>query len=165
MISWYIVQTKPWQEKKAEFFLKQKNIHVYRPKMEAHVYKGLKIVKKEKSLFPNYLFVRCEDSELYTVCWTWGVKKVLWRNDLPTPISEELVSSIRYLEDKDGLIRKSKFHELQKDQAVKIKTGPFKDLIAIFDHWDSDRERVCLLINLANTYAKIHVPISVVEPL
>ncbi len=162
-MKWYIVQTKPWQEKKAISFLKQKSIHTYRPVMEIHTYKGFKIIKKQKSLFPNYIFVKCKPDNIYDVCWTWGVKKVLWRNDFPVAISEELVKAIKLLEDKDKIIRKHKIYELKENDNVRIKTGPFKDLLAIVDHWDSDKERVSLLINLASTTARINVPISVVE--
>jgi len=162
---WYIIQTKPWQEEKALFFLKQKGIHAYRPKMETYFYRGIKAIKKEKSLFPNYIFTKCEPDKLYDVCWTWGVKKVLWRNDLPVPISDELVRSISLLEDKDGIIRKKSVQGLKKDDIVRIKAGPFRDLLAIFDHWDSDMERVCLLIDLVSTMARVHVPAYVIEKL
>ena len=161
--NWYIVQTKPWQERKAEYFLRQKNIDVYRPKMEVSVYKGIKVLKKEKTLFPNYLFVRCKKEGLWDVFWTWGVKKVLWKNDLPTPISDELVESIRALEDEDGMIRKSKVYEFRKGECIRISSGPLKDVIAIFDYWDSDRKRACLLIDLANTYAKLHISADLLE--
>lgn len=165
LMKWYIVQTKPWEEEKALFFLNQKGIYTYRPRMEAYFYRGMKVIKREKSLFPNYVFVRCNENELSTACWTWGVKKVLWRNDLPVSVSDELVESIRLLEDKDGVIKKRKVQELKRNDIVKIKSGPFRDLLAIFDHWDSDMERVCLLIDLVNTVARIHVPAHVVEKL
>lgn len=164
-MKWYIVQTKPWQEEKALFFLDQKGIYTYRPKMETYVYRGLRAIRREKSLFPNYIFARCEPNDVHLICWTWGVKKVLWRNDLPVPISDDLVNSIRLLEDRDGIIRKKSVQDLKKNDIVKIKSGPFRDLLGIFDHWDSDRDRVCILINLVNTVAKVHVPIAVIEKL
>ncbi len=162
---WYIVQTKPWQEEKALFFLEQKGIFTYRPKIEAYFYRGIMAIKKEKSLFPNYLFIRCNEEALSTACWTWGVKRLLWRNDLPVSISDGLIESIRLLQDKDGIIRKRSIQEFKRNDIVKIRSGPFKDLLAIFDHWDSDTERVCLLIDLVNTMARIHVPAYVIEKL
>ena len=164
-IKWYIVQTKPWQEEKALFFLEKKGIHTYRPRMETYSYRGIRAIKREKSLFPNYIFIRCREDYIADACWTWGVKKVLWRNDLPVAISEELVNSVMILEDKDGVIRKTKLQELKKNDVVKIRSGPFRDLLAIFDHWDSDMERVCLLVDMINTVARIHVPVSVIEKL
>jgi len=46
---------------------------------------------------------------------------------------------------------------------VRIKSGPFKDILAIFDHWVSDKERVCLLLNLINAQIRVIVPTSLVE--
>jgi len=158
--SWYAVQTKPRQEEKVLFFLKQKGFNTYFPKIQTYIYKGLKKYKKIKPLFPNYLFVKCERKKINQVCWTYGVKKVLWKNTQPQPIAAELISSIRSLAGKDGLIRKRNY---KKNDLLRIKTGPFKGVEALFDHWESDGERVCLLLNLINAQIKVAVPASVVE--
>jgi len=43
-----------------------------------------------------------------------------------------------------------------------IISGPFKDIEALFNHWDSDKERVCLLLNLLNAQIRVMVPAAVV---
>jgi len=88
------------------------------------------------------------------------VRKVLWENMKPEPVSDELIFSIKSLASKDGLVRPKKF---KKDDLVVIKTGPFKDLLAVFDHWESDKERVCLLLKLINMQLKVSLPASLVE--
>ncbi len=158
--SWYVVQTKPNQEEKVIFYLSQKGITTYFPKTEICIYKGLKGYKKIKPLFPSYIFARCERKEIYYICWIRGVKKVLWENTKPEPISDELIYSIKHLETKDGLIRKEKF---KKNDLVRIRSGPFKDILAVFDYWASDKERVCLLLNLINAQIRVALPASVVE--
>jgi transcriptional antiterminator RfaH len=158
--NWYVVQTKPRQEEKVLFFLNQKGINTYFPKIQTHIYKGLKKHKKIKPLFPNYLFANCERKKINQVCWTRGVKKVLWKNTQPQPIADELIYSIKSLAGKDGLIRQKRY---KKNDLVTIKSGPFKGIQALFDHWESDGERICLLLNLINAQIRVAVPASVVE--
>lgn len=158
--SWYVVQTKPNQEEKVIFYLSQKSINTYFPKTETYIYKSLKRYKKIRALFPSYIFVRCEKTEVCYVCWTRGVKKVLWKNTKPEPVSNELIYSIKALASKDGLIRKATF---KKNDLVRIRSGPFKDILAVFDYWASDKERVCLLLNLINAQIRVALPASVVE--
>jgi transcription antitermination factor NusG len=157
---WYVVQTKPSQEKKVIFYLTQKGITTYAPETETYVYKGLKKHRKIKSLFPSYIFAQCESNKVYTLCWTKGVKKVLWKNTQPEPVPDELVQALRSLAHQDGLIKPQKF---KKHDLVTIKSGPFKDIQALFDHWDSDSERVCLLLKMVNAQMRVTVPASLVE--
>jgi transcriptional antiterminator RfaH len=153
--NWYIVQTKPSQEEKVIFYLTQKGISTYFPKVKAYIYKGLKRFEKIKPLFPGYVFAKCKKREVYHICWTRGVNKVLWKNTRPKAISSELIYSIKSLASKDGLIRKENF---KKDDLVIIKSGPFKDILAIFDHWECDKQRVCLLLNLINAQIRVTLP-------
>ena len=158
--NWYVVQTKPFQEEKVIFYLHQKGINIYSPKTQTYIYKNFKRYKRIKLLFPGYIFVKCEREKVYQVCWTRGVKKVLWENTKPQAVSEELIYSIKSLESKDGLIKPQNF---KKNELVRIKSGPFKDILALFDHWESDKERACLLLSLINGQVKITLPASLVE--
>ncbi len=156
--SWFVVNTKPLQEETVAMHLKHKGIETYAPEIETYTYNGLKKIKKTKSLFPNYLFAGCERKNVPQVCWTRGVKKVLWENNAPQPIADELILSLKSLTDNDGLIRPARWGTYQKHDLVLITSGPFKDLYALFDHWESDKERVCLLLNLLNAQIRVTVP-------
>jgi len=160
--SWFVVNTKPSQEETVAMHLKHKGIETYLPKLETYTYNGLKKIKKTKSLFPNYLFARCERKNVTQICWTRGVKKVLWENNAPQPIADELIFSIKSLTDKNGLIRPVRWRTYQKHDLVLITSRPFKDLYALFDHWESDKERVCLLLNLLNAQIRVTVPAALV---
>ncbi len=160
--SWFVVHTKPSQEENVAMHLKRKGIETYLPKIETCVYNGLKKIKKTKSLFPNYLFAGCERKNITQVCWTRGVKKVLWENNAPQPINDELIFSLKSLTGDDGLIRPPQWDTYQKHDLVLITSGPFKDLYALFDHWESDKERVCLLLKLLNAQIRVTVPAALV---
>ena len=158
--NWYVVQTKPCQEKSVAFHLAQNGIATFLPKTETYCYKGLRKHKKTKPLFPSYIFARCERKKIYMVCWTRGVRKVLWGNTQPQPVSDELVHSIKSLANKDGLVRPKRY---KKNDAVTITSGPFRDMLALFDRWDSDKDRVCLLLKAIHVQVKVSVPVSLVE--
>ncbi len=87
---------------------------------------------------------------------------MLWENNAPRPIDEELIFSLKSLTDGDGLIRPARKNTYQKHDRVLIISGPFKDIEALFNHWDSDKERVCLLLNLLNAQIRVMVPAAVV---
>ena len=159
--NWFVVQTKPCEERKVSFYLIQKRIETYLPKTEIHIYKGLRRAKKIKPLFPSYIFVRCEREKVYSVCWTKGVKKVLWNNTDPQPIPDDLIHSIKSLANKDGLIKQPKRYK--PNDLVKITSGPFKDNFARFDHWESGKERVCLLLNTISAQIKVSMPAALME--
>jgi len=155
---WFVVNTKTGQEETVTMHLKHKGIETYLPKIETYTYNGFKKIKKTKSLFPNYLFAECERKNLPQIFWTRGVKKVLWENNAPQPMADELILSIKSLTDNDGLIRPARWGRYQKHDLVLITSGPFKDRYALFDHWESDKERVCLLLNLLNAQIRVTVP-------
>ena len=157
---WYVVETKPTQEEKAVFYISKNKINTYFPRTEIYFYRGFKKYRKIKPLFPRYIFAQCTKREVYYVCWTKGVKKVLWENKTPEPIPDDLVYSIKALASSDGLIRKTNF---KKNDLVRIKSGPFKDLLAIFDHWISDKERVSILLKLINAQIRVTLPSQVIE--
>jgi len=160
--SWFVVHTKPGQEENVEKHIKRKGLETYLPKIETWTYNGLKKIKKTKSLFPNYFFTRCARKNVTRVCWIRGVKKVLWENNSPQPIGDELIFSLKSLTSDEGLIRPARWDTYRKHDRVLITSGPFKDLYALFDHWESDKERACLLLKLLNAQIRVTVPAALV---
>ena len=93
---WYVIQTKPGDERRVEIHLLNQEIDPFLPFLEAHQYQGGKIIKRVKPLFPNYLFARLDlGLHYYKVKWTRGVSKILGNGDGPIPVSEKVVQEIR----------------------------------------------------------------------
>ena len=150
-MNWYVVQTKPREEEKASFYLEKENVEVYQPKMEVYTWRHRTL--SQKPLFPGYLFVKFDlDTHIGRVRWTRGVRKILMQSDNPTPLSEEIIDSIKGLAQRDGIIRKQIFQQKEK---VRIKTGPFKGLEGIFENWISDKGRVQVLLNMVSYQHKV----------
>ena len=160
-LKWYVVQSKPREEERAEHFLKEKGLQAYLPRMEVMSTRAGRSVAKEKPLFPSYLFCRFDPNEhLVYVRWTKGVLKILPESVYPAPVEDQVVTSILNLEQKDGIIRRK---PLKKDDRIRIASGPMKDILGIFDHWTSDQGRVRVLLNFINYQAKVELHHSQVE--
>jgi len=160
-LNWYVVQSKPREELRAEYFLKEKGFQVYLPLMEVAITRGFRDVMKQKPLFPSYLFCRFDAaSSLAHVRWTKGVLKILPESIAPTPVDDGLIVTIRTLGQKDGIIRK---RALEKDDQILITRGPMKDILGIFDYWTSDEGRVKVLLNFINYQASVELHHSLIK--
>jgi transcriptional antiterminator RfaH len=162
MKDWYIIYTKPRKEEDVRSYLTDKGLEVFSPLMESFAPKNGRMNRELIALFPCYLFGRFElDSSYSLVRWARGVKKVLGFGGYPTPVSESVVQLIRERVDVDGVVRKS--HSFAPNDVIRIKTGPLKDLVGIFDRWVSEAERVRILLNLIGYQPTIELHYSMLE--
>lgn len=164
MKNWFVVQTNPKEEHLAALVLAQNGITIYQPFMEKYVFHARKKTLKRYPLFPNYLFVNIApvEEEFHKIRWSRGVRRILIDNYQPVPIEDEFISSLQTLQDsEDGIIKKPV--EFEPGDLVRIKTGPMKDLIGIFEAWSSDEGRVKILIQMVNNRAKVVMHSSLIE--
>ncbi|HYA91419.1 MAG TPA: transcription termination/antitermination NusG family protein [Thermodesulfobacteriota bacterium] len=159
---WYVIQTKPKKEEEAKSYLSTKGVEVFGPLMENFLLRNGRMSKELKSLFPGYIFGKFDLAQNYPlVRWAKGVKKVLGFGEYPTPISEEVVEIIRERTDTRGVVRlKSQF---QANDVIRIKTGPLKDLLGIFERWMPDGERVRILLSLMSYQPVVEMHYSMIE--
>jgi transcriptional antiterminator RfaH len=162
MLRWYVIQTKPKKEEVAALNLERESIEIFFPKMEAVSIIYGKSRKVIKALFPNYIFVHFDPFVSYPlVRWSRGVSRVLGFNGGPTPVDDQVIEIIKRRVDKNCVVRKA-LHFKTKDR-IRIRSGPFRDLMGIFDRWGSDEGRVRVLLNLLNYDAKVELHYSQVE--
>jgi len=159
---WYVIQTKPKKEEEAKSYLSTKGVEIFNPLMETFLLRNGRMNKELKPLFPNYIFGKFDLDQNYPlVRWAKGVKKVLGFGEYPTPISEEVVEIIKERTDTHGIVR-LKCH-YQANDLIRIKTGPLKDLLGIFERWISDSERVRILLNLLGYQPVVEIHHSMIE--
>jgi len=164
MKSWYVIQTKQKKEEAAAHHLMDNAIEVFFPKMETYSVVYGKSRKVIKSLFPNYLFARFDPFESYRlVNWAHGVTRVLGYEGAPSPIDDEVIEIIKRRVDEKCVVQKA-LHFNAKDP-IRITSGPFKDLIGIFERWVSEEGRVRVLLDLLNYSANVELHYSQVEKL
>jgi len=159
---WYVIQTKPKKEEEAKSYLSTKGVEVFNPLLETFLLRNGRMNKELKPLFPNYIFGKFDLNQSYPlVRWAKGVKKVLGYGEYPTPISEVVMEIIRERTDAQGIVR-LKCH-FQANDLIRIKTGPLKDLLGIFERWISDSERVRILLNLLGYQPVVEMHYSMIE--
>jgi len=159
---WYVVQTKPKKEGEAKSYLSTKGVEVFNPLIETFVPRNGQMNKELRTLFPNYVFAKFELEKNYPlVRWARGVKKVLGFGGYPVPISEEVIELIKKRTDESGIVKKT--HHFEPNDLVRIKSGPLKELLGIFDRWVSDSERVRILLNLVGYQPTIEIHYSLIE--
>jgi len=162
-MEWYVIQTKPKKEDEAKSYLSMKGLEIFNPFMENFVIRNGKINKELKPLFPGYIFGKFELEKDYSlVRWGRGVRKILGLGGgYPTPVSEEVVEIIRKRLDTHGIVRKS--YHFEANDRVRVKSGPMKDLLGIFERWVSDSDRVRILLNLIGYQPAVEMHYSMIE--
>ena len=161
-MEWYVIQTKPRKEKEATSYLSTKGVDIFSPLMETFALKNGRMDKELKPLFPGYIFGKFDLQQNYPlVRWGRGVKKILGLGGYPTPVSEEVIEIIKERTDPEGVVREKQ--NFKANDLIRIKTGPLKDLLAIFDRWVSDSERVRILLNLIGYQPAVEIHYSMIE--
>ncbi|MBP7707778.1 MAG: hypothetical protein KA243_11115 [Candidatus Aminicenantes bacterium] len=140
MLRWYVVNTKPKKESQVERLFAEAGFTVYCPK-SVHE-------KRTGPFFPGYAFLRFEFPEQYQlVKFTRGVKRVVGRDEGPTPIPDEVVQGIRDRE-RDGVIVIERYgEEPGPGDEIEVVEGPLKGLRGIFRKETGASERVMILLN------------------
>jgi len=153
---WYVIQTKPGNEHRVEINLCNQGIETFLPLFESNQYFQGSIVQKVKPLFSNYLFARLNiELHYYKVKWTRGVSKILGTGDKPVPVSENVIQTIKKRIGENNLVRLEE--EWKEGDNVQITSGPFKELIGVFQKKMSDKGRVRILLNLIG----VDIPIQI----
>ena len=159
---WYVIQTKPKKEEEAVSYLSTRGVEIFNPLMETFALRNGKMGKEFKPLFSGYIFGKFDLEKNYPlVRWGRGVKKVLGFGGYPTSISEEIVEIIKERTDTEGIVRVKQ--NFRANDVIRIKTGPLKDLLAIFERWVSDSERVRILLNLIGYQPAVEIHYSMIE--
>ena len=147
--NWYLIKTKPRQEKKAKQNLENQGYVAFYP--------IAKINDRLVVLFPGYLFVQLNEKTqkfspinstkgvLYFVKFGLNFAKV------PTSVIEFIKTNQHITTEK--LINLNKFKPGDK---VQISDGAFKNWMAIFKCYKSD-ERVILLMNLLGCEQSLNI--------
>ena len=153
---WFVIQTKPSNEHRVETNLSNQEIEVFLPLLETFQYTNGKIVPKIKPLFLNYLFARLDiELHYYKVKWTRGVSKILGVGSEPIPISGKVIQTIKERMGDNNLVKMK--DGLERGNLVQFTSGPFKDLMGVFDKRMSDGKRVRILLSLIGVDVQVQV--------
>jgi transcriptional antiterminator RfaH len=156
MKKWYLIFTKPRQEKVALRHLQNQAYEAYLPLVRIEkIRQGVRTLAEE-ALFPRYLFVQLD--ELGSQSWapirsTVGVSQLVRFGHHFAEVRQELVEWI-HEQTKVTNVKK----EFKEGDLLIVTKGPFKGIEAIFKTYDGEKRAVLLLSFLTKvTKAKFNL--------
>jgi transcriptional antiterminator RfaH len=159
MESWYVVHTKPRQEKRAERNLQLQGFHCYLPQIQKTRKRRGKRYLAIEALFPRYLFLRLNlfQDNVAPIRSTLGVSGLVhfgWQ--LPT-MPESLIAKLLNATDPTSGLIKIPEHDFVKGERVIIEDGPLAGMEGIFQA-ATGKERVIILLDILGRQNAVTVP-------
>lgn len=126
-MNWYVLYTKPRNEKKVTRLLEEKGVNVFCPLREEIRQWSDRKKKVAEPVFKSYIFVQLDDykAESVQVLTTPGTVRFLWWNGRPGVVRDREIQAIKdFLDDyKNAEIT----IEFKAGEEIKVMEGPLKD--------------------------------------
>lgn len=160
MEQWYTLYTKANAEYKVASYLREQGIEVYLPEMRISAQKSA----QKHPLFPCYLFAQLDLTDGNPTLWRWtpGLRRLVSYGDQPISLPPELINVMKLkLAQKNAAASQS--HPYQIGDIVRIKEGPFKDMLAVFDGPMTPSKRVHVLLTALGQYRRLRLDPACLE--
>ncbi|HEV7859965.1 MAG TPA: transcription termination/antitermination NusG family protein [Pyrinomonadaceae bacterium] len=161
---WYVVQTGLKQEERAAHNLNAWGMETFSPKLRLrrrNPFTGT-LLNGVGPMFPRYIFARFDASVLlHKVNYTRGVHYVVSFGGNPAPVDDSIIGLIKAQMGDDGLVHLG--GEFKHGDEVKIKDGPLRNFVGVFDHRINNTDRVEILLTTVNFQARIVIEVECVE--
>jgi transcription elongation factor/antiterminator RfaH len=143
---WYLVQTRPNGERKAEFNLEAQGFATFLPQIERTIRHARRLTTVRRPLFPGYLFVRLDvgRDRWLSVNGTIGVTRLFTQEGRPVAVPIGIVETLLAHSDA-GLTRLDR--SLAEGQRVHILSGPLANFTATVLRLNA-RHRVDVLLEI-----------------
>jgi transcriptional antiterminator RfaH len=163
-LQWYAIHTHPRQESRAVNNLHVWGIQLFAPWIRPHRSSTGRRRSGSEALFPGYIFARFDAIRmLHNIRFTRGVHSVVSTCGKPTPLHEDIIALCRSRVGEDGYVRIAR--DFKPDEGVIILSGPFKNMIAVFENDLPDQQRVSVLLTAVNWQAHLHLDVSQIAKL
>jgi transcription antitermination factor NusG len=160
LIRWFVLQTKPRQEKALASDLMAMSIDHYLPLQDQVRYYGNRKRERELPLFPGYVFLKGTLEDAYGADRTKRVARLIDVSD-QVQITWELAQIRRAIESGASL---APVHHLGRGHLVEVSGGPFRGLQGIIEGY-ARCDRLILGINLLGQAVSLEVDVSLLVPL
>lgn len=149
MRKWYLVYSKPRQEKLAEINLERQGYRVWLPRMRVSRRRSGRWIEAIEPVFPRYLLIRLDagGDNFAPIRSTRGVSGLVRIGMEPAVVPDPVVERLRGAADPASGLLLPELAELRSGDPVEIIDGPFRGLRGIFQA-RSGEERVLILLNI-----------------
>ncbi len=150
MKRWYLLYCKRGEQLRAKLHLENQGVECYYPEVTVEkIVRGKRQSVKEP-LFPSYMFVRFDfevGPSFTTVRSTRGVTDFIRFGAKPKELQGDLIYDLKHLDNSEQSQVISSTPK--KGQVLKVTSGPFSGIEAIYQEADGER-RSMMLIKLIN---------------
>ena len=156
-IAWYVIHTKPRQERRALTNLQQQGYQCYLPMITLEKLGRGRLNVAEEPLFPRYLFIYLDNSH-HGQNWapirsTIGVSGLVTFGSTPAKIDVGLISLLQAQQDGLSAAPERLFHQ---GEVLLVSDGPFTGLEAVYQMQSGDN-RAMVLIELMGKVAQMQI--------
>jgi len=161
--SWYLVYTKPRQEKLAQENLERQGYVTYLPRIYQARRRNGRHIKTIEAFFPRYLFIKLdtETDNWAPIRSTIGVSKMVRFDGIPAVVPEQLIQSLQSNDDEDGIQNLVQKNLIRGDK-VTIIDGPLAGYQGIYQQQNS-AERVAVLVDLVGKNTLLNISVHDVQ--
>jgi len=165
MREWYLIYSKPRQERIAQENLVRQGYETYLPLVYQRRRQRSQQRLSAEPMFPRYLFIHLDDvvDNWKPIRSTVGVARMVSFGETPAKVPETLIGTLKSHEDDAGVQRYVET-PLRRGEQVMIVDGAMAGFTALFEA-QSGKERVVLLLEIAGRSVPISVKASDVEPI
>ena len=130
MNRWYVIKTKPNQEKRAASNLQNQKFKVFIPEIKREKRVRGRLVTLNEPFFPSYIFINfnIEKDHWFKINNSYGVSKLLSIGGTPQQIKDNFINSLMSFINNEEYIEN--LFSFKTNQNVKIKDGPFEGFLA-----------------------------------
>lgn len=162
-LRWYALYTKPHKEQHVSAVLQARGVETYLPTIP--VYKGRRRTEKSQAFFPCYLFARMDPGAVgySSVAWTPGLRRIVSFGGQPAVVRDDVIDMIRHRlkrMEASGYPLEQRF---QSGDRVLIKSGPLRDLEAVFDKPLSSSDRARVLVDILGRLTACEIELGCLE--
>ena len=160
---WYVVQTNPKQEERANENLRAWGMETLHPKLKKRRFNQFTGAASyfSQPLFPRYIFAKFNaHMHLSKIWFTRGVHSVVSFGGNPASVDDDIINLIRARIDQNGFVQTGS--DLKPGDKVIVRAGPLRNLMGIFE-CDKANERVSVMLSAISFQGRLVVSRELVE--
>ena len=158
---WFLVRTKPRQEKLARLNYERQGFSVYLPQIRTVRRHARRTEEVRRPFFPGYLFLHLvpEERRWPTIAATIGVLAPVRFGDYYPPVPDFVIQELQEREDASGVIPAAAevAGRFSPGEAVRIARGCKEGLFGVFKKI-LDQDRVLVLLDILQRRVPVVVP-------
>jgi transcription antitermination factor NusG len=137
-LNWYVVYTKPRNEKKVTERLVGRGYNLYCPlvKTKRQWSDRKKMVKLP--MFTSYIFARLSEDQRHEILEDPGILNFVFWQGKPATLRDEEIEAVRHIEN-NGLDVEVKQERLRSGDRMVIEEGPFRGMAGVVDKANQSR--------------------------